>query len=167
MRRALSMAVAAALLLLPIGQSVARAATTCATKSATYTYADRFEWYNGFGSQIYYNKIKLTGTFCWDGTKVWAKSGTKPTYSNVSGPYINATQPPYYSSGTGYTMSYLNYGVYAVRSGLGPVYMRVYPRLRVGINGFTSAFDNSAKIANNLGTAYHEYDPVFVSATHN
>lgn len=167
LRLAVAAAVALVMLVVPATSSVALGATTCQTKSATFKYADRFEWYNGFGSTVYYDYIKVTGSFCWNGTTVWAQSGTTAKYANVSGPFINATQPAYYSTSTGYVMARVNYGVYAVRGGLGPVYLRVYPRLRVGINGNTYAFDNNAGIYNNAGQSYSEYQPVFVSATIN
>jgi hypothetical protein len=133
------------------------------TKSAVFTYADRFEYETGFGDSVHYYRFKLTGTFCYDALgNAWAPT---PTIKAVplSGPYQNAVQPPYYRTGTNYAEAYLNYGVYIAAGSNNQI--RIYPRLRInGTTGRFTATDTSARVTTKGGDTLPEFGPVFVAA---
>jgi hypothetical protein len=132
------------------------------TKSAVYTYADRFSnvmW----GDPVRYYKFKMTGRFCYDSLgNAW---GVSPiTWAVVSGPFIGLSNNPVYVTGSGFAYAKIAYGYYRV-SGDAVIKIRIGPKLKIsGVNGRFTAFDTEAFVVNGAGQILHDFDPVFVSA---
>lgn len=133
------------------------------TKSAIYTYQDRFGYLN-FGDPVKISKFKLTATFCYDSLgNAW---GTAPiTWKPISGAYfVGISNNPVYVRSDGFAYAKLSFGFYKINDGT--LRLRIEPKLKIsGVNGRFTAFDTGAVIINPVtGTTYREYDPVFVSA---
>lgn len=170
MRRFIAVLTAAVLLTAFARVEDTRAVGACIgpiTKSAVYTYADRYA-HILYGDPVIYSKFKLTGTFCYDGMgHAW---GTSPiTWQRVSGSaFLGISNYPTYVVITGYAYADLEYGYFAVYFSPPSTKMRIHPRLRInGTTGSFYAFDNGASLVNGAGQTMPDYDPVFVSATIN
>jgi hypothetical protein len=129
------------------------------TKSAVYTYADRYAAYV-FGDPVKYYKFKMTGTFCYDSLgNAWGAGTIK--WANIQGPFIGLLSTPVYVRSDGFAYAKLT-GGYQLPQHL---VLRIGPRLKIsGVNGRFTAFDTTAAVVTESGQIAHEFDPVFVSA---
>ena len=129
------------------------------TKSAVYTYADRYASYM-YGDPVKYYKFKLTGRFCYDSFgNAWGQGAI--TWSNVQGPLIGLLSTPVYVRSSGFAYAKLTAGYQLPQH----LILRIEPKLKIsGVNGRFTAFDTTARVITESGQWAHEFDPVFVSA---
>ncbi len=129
------------------------------TKSAVYTYADRYASYM-YGDPVKYYKFKMTGRFCYDSLgNAWGQGSI--TYASLSGPFIGLIKSPSYVRSSGYAYATLTAGYHMPQH----LILRIEPKLKIsGVNGRFTAFDTTAKVITEAGVSAPEFSPVFVSA---
>jgi hypothetical protein len=135
------------------------------TKSAVFTYADRFMHYYE-ADAVTYVKLKLTAHFCRDTLgNAW---GAPPlTYSIVQGAFLGRDGVfDYVRPVAGLVYARMHSGYFAVRMPGYPweLRIRVEPRLRMNAQGQYYAYDGGSAVINNQGTTETDLMPTFVSA---
>jgi hypothetical protein len=160
-RRAAALLIAIVLCASSVGAPKAvNAATTCQTRSITFTYRDNSDAIFGVGPTLYF-KLKLRANMCWDGTKAWQNAA--PTWT-IESPWF----PPIYNGTTKgtTTLAGLAYAWVDMRvlitDGVGDIIGYLKPALRVSaVNGLWYGYDRNSSIRNAVYEVQEIFMPIY------
>jgi hypothetical protein len=133
------------------------AATTCSSRSATFSYNDPVtEYYEGLPTGYYGMYVRITAYGCYNGTTSWGYSPTSYSYwYNREGPiWIWGEDPrssyPYYqttfSAGHGYSTIFSRYPVFATADYYA-IMFHTFPNITLSGRGAWSLFDGGAGVS--------------------